>query len=383
MRNMHIMLKPASGLCNMACRYCFYADETQKRSVANHGLMSEETLRNVLSRALENVTHNCTISFQGGEPTLAGLAFFQKAVRLSRELNVNRCRLSFSIQTNGLLLDEEWCSFFARERFLVGLSLDGPKELHDANRVDREGRGTYNRVLHALHLLRRHRVSVNILTVVTGDTSRRFRHVYQFFRREGLEYQQYIPCLDPLEQERGTQPWSLSPPRFERYLKTAFDCWYQNLTAGRETRHRYFDNLLLLMDAQPPEACGMLGVCGMQYVVEADGSVYPCDFYMLDPYCLGNLNRDTIADLDIRREKMGFVQQSLSLHPDCRSCQWLPLCRGGCRRDRDLFQDGIGKNYYCSAYQGFFSYAWPRLEALYRAGRGHPPRIGPCSASTP
>ena len=137
------------------------------------------------------------------------------------------------------------------------------------------------------------------------------------------------------------------------------------------------------MDAQPPEACGMLGVCGMQYVVEADGSAYPCDFYMLDPYCLGNLNQDTIADLDIRREKMGFVQQSLSLHPDCRSCQWLPLCRGGCRRDRDLFQDGIGKNYYCSAYQGFFSYAWPRLEALYRAGRGHPPRIGPCSASTP
>ena len=135
--------------------------------------------------------------------------------------------------------------------------------------------------------------------------------------------------------------------------------------AGHKKYPRFFDNLLLMLDRQPPEACGMLGVCGMQYVVEADGSVYPCDFYMLDDYRLGNLNTDSFQDLDQRREAIGFVEASRAPDPECRACRWLPLCRGGCRRDRDYYQDGIGKNYYCEAYRQFFEYAYPRLEALY------------------
>lgn len=370
---MNLLIKPASGMCNLRCRYCFYADETQKRQVVSYGIMSEQILSNVIRKALENTGRACAFAFQGGEPTLAGLEFFQKAVALAKEYNTGRRAVQFSIQTNGTLLDEAWCRFFAENRFLVGVSLDGTKELHDRNRIDAAGAGTYGRVVGALRLLEAHRVDFNILTVLTPGTCRNFRKVYQHYKRNGWDYQQYIPCLDPLGEERGGHPWSLTPERYGQYLKTAFDCWYQDAMAGQKTYHRYFDNLLLMMNGQPPEACGMRGICGAQYVVEADGSVYPCDFYTLDAYRLGNLNTDGFPELEEKRRALGFIQQSARLEPACASCQWRGLCAGGCRRDRDYFEAGLGKNYYCAAYREFFEYAWPGLRELYRRLTGRAP----------
>ncbi|WP_367568546.1 anaerobic sulfatase maturase, partial [Lacrimispora sp.] len=365
MKNLYLMIKPVSGICNMGCKYCFYADETNKRTISNYGFMSHETLKLVIEKALKKATCHCTIAFQGGEPTLAGLPFFRQAVEYSQRFNVNNCRISFSIQTNGLVIDKEWCKFFFEHNFLVGVSLDGPKSLHDKYRVDAQGKGTYSQVFRAAQMLQQHQVDVNILTVITADTCRNFRKIYGFFERSGFEYQQYIPCLDSLEEERGQQPWSLIPKHYEEYLKTAFDCWYQEAITGHKRYHRYFDNLLLMLDRQQPESCGMQGICGMQYVAEADGSLYPCDFYMLDNYKLGNLKYDTFDEVDKKREEIQFIKESIDLHEDCVICQWKPLCYGGCRRDRDYFEHGFGKNYYCEAYKGFFLYAYSRLEHLY------------------
>ncbi len=368
--SIHIMLKPASGLCNLRCKYCFYADETQKREVASYGRMSLDTLRNVLKKTLEESEKQVTIAFQGGEPTLAGLAFFQQAVELVHQLNHHHCTVSYALQTNGILLDDEWCRFFAQNQFLIGVSLDGSKEFHDRNRVDAEGKGTYSRVMRAIQLLKKHQVDFNILTVLTGEICRNYRKIYGFYDRNGLEFQQYILCLDPIGEKRGGHVWSLTPQRFEEYLKTAFDCWYQDAMRGQKKYHRYFDNLLFLLNGQQPEACGMGGVCGMQYVVEADGSVYPCDFYMLDNWRLGNLNTDDFEQLDRERSRLGFIAQSAVPDPQCRVCRWRFLCRGGCRRDRDYFEEGLLRNYYCSAYQNFFPYALPRLEQVYARMRG-------------
>ena len=368
-----VMLKPVSGMCNMRCRYCFYADEAEKRTTASYGVMSAETLEAVLSQVFSAADRSCSILFQGGEPTLAGLPFFEEAVRMARRLSRGGCRVSFALQTNGLLLDEDWCRFLAEHHFLVGVSLDGTKEIHDANRTDAAGNGTYGRVMRALQLLKNHGVDTNILTVVTAQTARSCQKIHGFFARNGFTYQQYIPCLDPLGEERGQHPWSLSPARYEQYLKTAFDCWYREAMAGRKTYHRYFDNLLLMLNGQPPELCGMLGRCGRQYVVEADGSVYPCDFYVLDRYRLGNLRTDTVAQVDRRRRELGFIQESAAMAEECAGCRWRALCRGGCRRDRDHFAQGLQKNYYCSAYQAFLTYAYPRLAEVHRrlCSQGH------------
>ena len=158
----------------------------------------------------------------------------------------------------------------------------------------------------------------------------------------------------------------MTPELFEKYLKTAFDLWYREAMAGNKQYHGYFDNLLCMLNGQLPQACGMMGHCSMQYVVEADGSVYPCDFYMLDRYRLGNLALESIETVDRRRRELGFLEESVPVAPECGSCRWYPLCRGGCRRDRVYFERGLGLNYFCPAYKAFFEYAYDRLCTLYR-----------------
>lgn len=368
-----IMIKPASGLCNMRCRYCFYADETAKREVSNYGLMSPETQEIVTKRVLEAADGGCIIAFQGGEPTLAGLDFFRRQLVLEHKYNVRRITIDHAIQTNGLLIDDTWAEFFAQNGFLVGLSLDGRKPLHDAYRVDAQGKGTYARVMRAVQILKNRHVQFNILSVLTEQGARSIRSTYGFFERNGLVWQQYIPCLDPLGCEPGHTPYSLTVEGFSQYLCSIFDCWYRDAISGKLRYHRYFFNLMSVMLGQPPEACDMNGTCGMQYVVEADGSVYPCDFYMLDQWRLGSLLTDSFEQLDQKRRELKFVELSAEALEHCRGCRWIGLCRGGCRRNREgSAGTPLGKNYFCQAYKTFFEYAAERLNqvaCLIRSGK--------------
>lgn len=356
-----ILVKPASGACNLRCAYCFYADEASLRAVPDCGLMSEEISHALIEKAAGAAEGSVTFLFQGGEPTLAGLEFYRDFVSHVRKTVPAGLAVQYAIQTNGLLLDEEWCRFFRDNRFLAGLSLDGTRACHDRFRRDRAGKGTYDRALRAARLLDRTGVEYNVLTVVTGWLARHTQSVFSALCREGFHFQQYIPCLDPLEGERGGQDYSLSPEEYEGFLKTLFDLWFRELEQGRYWSIRYFDNLIWMLEGHPPEQCSMRGCCGLQYLVEADGSVYPCDFYGLDQYRLGNILRNSWAELDRSRERMGFVQASRRIPEACGRCQWYPLCRNGCRRDRLMESDGPGQNYYCRAYAGFFAYALPRL----------------------
>lgn len=199
-----MLLKPASGLCGLRCRYCFYHDETAKREQASYGIMEEAVLEAVIQRALASATQSCTFSFQGGEPTLAGLDFFRRAVELARRHNKNRVQVCFSLQTNGMDLTPAWADFLAENRFLVGLSLDGVKETHDANRVTPQGEGTFQRVLRAVQLLESHGAAFNILTVVNRQTAPQVERIYRFYQRSRLGYLQFIPCLDPLGEGKYT-----------------------------------------------------------------------------------------------------------------------------------------------------------------------------------
>lgn len=366
-----ILIKPASGNCNMRCRYCFYADEQEHREVFSHGIMSKDTMHRIIDRVLEYGDRNCTLAFQGGEPTLVGLGFYEDMAEYvaSRE-NPRRIRFQYAIQTNGYNIDEKWARFWAEHHYLVGVSLDGPKELHDRYRKDAAGSGTFNRIMGALRILEKYHVEYNILTVVTAATARSGQRVYNFFKKNHIHYQQYIECLDPLEEIPGGQEYSLTPEKYEEFLKSMFDAWYLDARSGKPTYNRYFQNLMLILNGQPPESCNMRGVCGRQWVIEADGSVYPCDFYALDEWCLGNIREDDFEKMDQRREELGFVRWSERVHEDCKECQWFGLCRGGCRRNREpVTQDSTGKNYFCSAYKGFFAYAYPRLAEVYQMVR--------------
>ncbi len=365
MPSLSLLIKPSSGGCNIRCKYCFYHDEQLNRETFSYGFMTEETLEILVKKALEYATVHCSFGFQGGEPTLRGLDFFRKAVELQKKYNIHHAQVANAIQTNGMLIDDTWAKFLRDNNFLVGLSLDGTKDVHDQNRLDPEGRGTFNRVLQAAQKLAAQQVDFNLLTVVTNRTADAIAKIYNFYRRSNLLYQQYIPCLDPLDEARGSSPYSLTPEKYARFLKTLFDLWYRDVTAGRFIYIRYFENLVGMLMGRPPESCGLSGQCVIQNVVEADGSVYPCDFYCLDEWRLGNIREEGFREMAAGETAKRFLREGCSGREECRTCAYGFICRGGCRRDREPL--AAGGSYFCPAYKEFFAYALPRLQGLARS----------------
>ncbi len=362
-----VLIKPASSGCNMSCSYCFYCDEAEKRSQRSYGIMSEQTLKNVIRKTLLRAEGMIGYAFQGGEPTLAGPDFFRRAVELEKQYNKNRIRIDNSLQTNGLLIDEEWCRFLAEQNFLVGLSVDGTEEIHDSLRRTVSGGPTYGRVLAAAEMMDAFGVYYNILTVVTPQVADQIRTIYFLYRDRGWDYQQYIVCLDPLGDPRGQYAWSISPEKYGRFLIELFDLWYADLMHDRQPLIRQFENYVALAAGRIPESCDMRGTCGIQNVVEADGSVYPCDFYVMDEYRLGNFNDDRLDAVDEARRRIGFVERSERLDPDCRECPYCRLCRGGCQRSRVWDADAAAyRNYFCEGYRMFFEHSYGKLMDIGR-----------------
>ena len=374
MKTLGLLIKPASGHCQLRCRYCFYENITESREIANYGMMSMETLELLVSHAIAETDEVCSFSFQGGEPTLIGLPFYERLLELQhyykKQYGKDRLVINNVIQTNGMLLNDDWCRFFAENKFLVGLSIDGDKDIHDANRIDQSGKGTYSRAIQAARLMDKHHVEYNILCVVTRELARRAKRVYRSLVKSGFRYLQFIPCIDDFGAEPGSSAFSLTADRYGEFLKNLFDEWYQDLQEGNYTSVRHFDNWVHMLNGRPPETCSMSGRCTCYGVVEADGSVYPCDFYVLDQWRLGNLADKSFGDMLNSDLAQKFVEDSKPVAKTCGSCQFYGLCRGGCRRDREPLDTENGSlNIYCEAYKQFFDYALPRLKQVARTFR--------------
>lgn len=367
-----IMIKPVSGLCNMSCTYCFYKDVTKNRKQELYGVMSLETLENTIRKTLDYAEGMCSFVFQGGEPTLAGLDFFINVVKLQKKYNYKRLSIYNSIQTNGYEINKDWAEFFHKNNFLVGLSIDGIESTHDAYRVDKHGKGTHKKIMETVALLNEYKVEFNILTVVNSKTARHIQDIYSFYKNSNLKYLQFIPCLDPFGSKQGDKKFSLTAKQYEEFLKALFDLWYQDIKTGNYIYIRYFENLVGLMIGYSPESCGMAGVCTTQYVVEADGGVYPCDFYVLDEWKMGNMNIDCYHEIDKQQTVKKFIELSKCVYEKCKRCKYFSLCRGGCKRNREKLNNGeYGNNVLCEAFQGFFGHALPRLQELAIMAKGN------------
>lgn len=360
-----VLMKPSSGMCNMKCDYCFYCDETKKRAQQSFGFMKEETLKNIIRKTMLRAEGGISYAYQGGEPTLRGIDFFRKALEYQKQYNRNGIRVHNAFQTNGYLIDEEWCRFLKENRFLVGVSLDGTREVHDAYRHGKDGGPTYDRVVRATRLMDEYGVDYNILTVVNRRVAGCIEEIYENFRRHGWKYQQYIACLDPLEEPHGQNEYALRPAEYGEFLIRLFNLWYADLQKRQQPYIRMFENYISILAGYCPEACDQRGTCGVQYVVEANGGVYPCDFYMTDEYLLGNFNDCRLDALDERRRKIGFLERSQKLSAECAACRYYHVCRGGCQRNRDWNpQKQAYENYFCSAYQIFFDACYERMREI-------------------
>lgn len=362
-----ILIKPASANCNMDCKYCFYKCLSSHREEYSKGFMKEETLETLVREAIAYADGSLTFAFQGGEPTLAGLDFFQKAVELQQKYNNKKLQIENTIQTNGLLIDEKWARFLGEHRFLVGLSLDGPKKMHDRYRKDAAGQDTFARIMHSVQLLEQYHVDYNVVTVVTNDTAKQASFLYKFWKRNHYPFVQFIPCMDEIKRQDGTQErsiYAVEPEQYGKFLCELFDLWYADFATGEAMDIRMFSNLAQMAAGYPAEECGMNGCCNCYFVVEGDGSVYPCDFYCMDAWKLGTV-KDGFVQMKTSEKAKAFVEASRPVCATCHECSYFSLCRGGCRRWREPFVDGKpGLNQLCSAYRMFFAHAAERMERL-------------------
>ena len=369
-----IMVKPVSGLCNMRCRYCFYTDVMQRRETPCFPKMSTDALETLVRRAIHYADGPISFAFQGGEPTLAGLDFYRALVEFERRYNTRGLPIDNSLQTNGYNLSDEMIDFFAREHFLLGVSVDGDSFAHDLMRPDAAGNPTFSRIRNTLDRLEQAGVDFNILCVVNEHVARRPKETFESLKK--YRFLQYIACLDPLDGNRTDH--SLTEQSYLNFLKVSFDLYCDAFAAGQPVSIRNFDNYIGILLGRPPENCAMSGCCGQYYLVEGDGGVYPCDFYVLDEWRLGSILETPFNRLARSETGRKFREESLVLPDKCRSCRWLNLCRNGCKRERD---PQTGLNRWCGVFSEFLDYSFPRMQSIAR--RLEEDRISPQHGSGP
>ena len=356
------MVKPVSGLCNMQCSYCFYTDVTKNRERKSYGSMTTEMLEILIKKALIYAEGSCTFAFQGGEPTLAGLDFYRLLIKMQNKYNTKRVKINNSIQTNGLLIDSKWAQFLAQNNFLVGLSIDGTHTAHNKYRKTMNGIDSYEQVQKAAAVLSGNKVEFNVLCVVNNDVAAVPKEVYLDLKKH--KNLQFTPQISDF----GALVPSLDMETYAIFLKTTFDLYYKDFKRGKYVSIRNFDNYINVLSGKPPEQCGMAGMCGVYFLVEADGSVFPCDFYVLDEWKIGNVADDSFFKIAKSETARRFIQTSKNVDRECNECMWYGLCRGGCRRYREpMTGEFLGRDANCAALKSFFEYSYDRMVEIARS----------------
>ncbi|GCF94182.1 radical SAM/SPASM domain-containing protein [Enterococcus florum] len=362
MKHLSVLIKPASALCNIRCTYCFYADISSLRDVRSFGRMNAETAEKMIENIYCDLEagDRLTLTFQGGEPTLAGLAYFKQIVSLIQR-QAKQVQVEYCLQTNGMIINEQWCVFLKENQFLVGLSIDGYSAFHDRYRLDPKGRGTFQRVLKTKQLFDDYKINYNVLCVLTDALADEPEKIFQFIVEQKIEYIQFIPCLDELEAQTKSD-YALSPRSFAYFYKRLLELWLDYLGHKNYVSIKLFDDLLNLLVNHQTTACGILGNCQIQYVIEADGSVYPCDFYVLDKYRLGYIQHQTLRELFEQDLSKLFVSEKPVTSSYCRSCPFFKMCRGGCKRMKDAIY--VNEQEEFCGYQEVLKSFVPKIPAI-------------------
>jgi uncharacterized protein len=375
-----VIAKPVGARCNLDCAYCFYVGKTEASRGCVSPVMSDQVLEALVRGYLAQDAPVVSFVWQGGEPTLAGLGFFRKVVALQQRYGGGR-KVENTLQTNGVLLDAEWAAFLAEHGFLVGLSIDGPAQLHNRYRVDRGGKPTFAAVLRALDLLLRHSVQFNTLTVVHRQNAREPRQVYRFLKATGSRFLQFIPLVERVvpgtcaDNRRLAGPgsacdarvasWSTGPAEWGRFLCSIFDEWVREDVGSVFVQ--LFDVALESWYMGQPRLCVFQETCGRALAVEQNGDVFACDHYVFPAHRRGNLLDRPLASLVEDDAQSAFGRGKLDLLPgECRECPVLFACRGGCPKDR-FARSADGRhalNYLCAGYRAFFTHIEPYMRFM-------------------
>ncbi|WMY76029.1 anaerobic sulfatase maturase [Buttiauxella selenatireducens] len=378
-RPFHLMAKPVSYQCNIACDYCFYLEKEQgtlkPKKAARH--MDDATLEAYVRQYIDaNPGQDIEFTWQGGEPTLAGITFYEKALKLQKKYAGGK-RISNSMQTNGVLIDEQWAEFLARHRFLVGLSIDGPAWLHDRYRKTRSQQSVFDKVTRAMALLRQYNVDVNVLTVVNNVTAEHPQEIYRYLSQElKAEFIQFIPAVEqrPVNEKfgellypqtlegRSVTEWSVSGEQWGKFINGVFDLWVRQ-DVGR-VYIQMFDSALAAWLGEKPSLCVMQSSCGFGLVVEQNGDVYSCDHYVYPEHRLGNVRRDSLAKMAGSKQQRKFGMAKTEVSAQCMQCEWRFACHGGCPKHRIHKSGERWHNHLCAGYKAIFSHINPYMRYM-------------------
>ncbi|MFT5368488.1 MAG: hypothetical protein ACI8V2_003454 [Candidatus Latescibacterota bacterium] len=390
-RSVHVMAKPSGAVCNIDCTYCFYLEkEKLYPEKGKEWKMSDDTLEQYVKQYIEaQDVPEVNFAWQGGEPTLMGIDFFNKAIAFQARY-ANGKTISNAFQTNGILLDDTWGAFLATHKFLVGVSIDGPQPMHDHYRVDKGGKPTFDQVMRGIEVLKKHKVEFNTLTVLQAHNAQYPIEVYNFLKSIGSQFMQFIPIVeriathpredlltlvDPKFEDGATvSEWSVSARQYGRFLSQVFEEWVRK-DVGRYFV-QIFDVALGAWLGQNPSLCIFSETCGDALVIEHNGDLYSCDHYVYPDYNLGNVHAQSIRELVASPQQRKFGTDKRDTLPQyCQECDYRFACNGGCPKHRFILTpDGEkGLNYFCKGYKAFFKTADPYLRVMAgELSRGRP-----------
>ncbi|MFC2076214.1 anaerobic sulfatase maturase [candidate division KSB1 bacterium] len=360
--DLSVLIKATSARCNLACDYCFYYDRaSDPYQDVEKALMPDDVLAAMVEQVTSASRNVASFCWQGGEPLLTGLDFFRQAVEYQKQFGRPGQSIANSIQTNGLLIDRDWVSFLLEYKVFVGLSLDGPAEIHDRHRFTLGNKPSHELVMKGLNLLKQERVEFNILAVVSRESQSYARETYRWFRSLGLEFLQFIPCIE-LDPGSGLAPFSVTPKGYGRFLCDLFDEWYND--GYPVASIRLFEDILAAFSGITPFTCEFRPSCGDYLVVEYNGDVYPCDFMVESEWLLGNILETTLTEMSESDRFNEFLKLKPRTPNTCADCQWNFVCHNGCPRQRRMTSGFERESILCRAYKMLYEHSADRFQRL-------------------
>jgi len=356
-----LLIKPSGSDCNIDCKYCFYKDRAPEVGQGKQR-MSYEVLEKLIKDYMQLGFSPAGFAWQGGEPTLMGLDFYKKVVELQKKYGASGQEVGNSLQTNAILLNnDEWCRFLHDSKFLVGISIDGPKELHDYYRIDHGGHGTFDRVMGAIEKCKEYKVEFNTLTLLNDKNVEHPDELFDFFIENSINFLQFIPCVETDPATGTVKDFSITPQQYGEFLCRIFDRWYEY--GSQNLSIRDFDSILSYCLMGKHTICTFDKQCSQYIVIEHTGDAFCCDFFVEPKWRLGNIFETPIEKIAACSKKRAFARAKQNLCNKCLVCRHLAICRGGCMKDRAPFdKEGFGReSYFCEGYRRFFDYTMPRF----------------------
>lgn len=362
---LYVMAKPVGAACNLRCKYCYYLEKS-KLYPHEHNMMDDETLENFIKEYIESQTMpEILFTWHGGEPMLRPVSYYEKVMELQRKYAGGR-NIDNSLQTNGTLITDEYAEFFHRNGWLIGVSIDGPKEYHDAYRRQANGGPTFDEVMRGIEMLNRHHVEWNAMAVVNRLNGSHPVEFYHFFKKIGCKFIQFTPVVDASRLGELTE-YSVQPKQWGEFLCGLFDEWVRKDVG--EYFVQTFEATLANWCGVAPGVCSLARYCGHAGVLEHNGDLYSCDHFVYPEYKLGNIKEQTIMEMMYSDRQMKFGRDKFDTLPrQCKRCKWLFTCNGECPKNRLLKTvDGEpGLNYLCEGYRMYFEHVAPFMEHMRR-----------------